>query len=393
MSLLSGVAEGRNMDGGQFDDISRKLASRTTRRDAVRKGGIMAAVAGALGIRSIAHAQDDDDPAETFDCDWGFKALIIEGPNKDATFEGLMKVAIERDGAIDDGTLETEEPEPYRVVGNTRGKVLSLRITISNDEELACTGVGSRDIKSCQGRISGTLAGPEFGDIGVWEIVRRVQPGGGSGNGTAVASATAGSGGGNPQPTPGGGNPNPTSTPGASSTTCPPEDCGVTKMWDPQQCKCVCYDNGVDCGPDTCCPQGAICGSGGGCSCPPGTVICGNACVSECAPGSHLDYNTCTCVQGCGPGQVECNGNCVDQCDQDHVMNTSTCQCVSICGTGGKVCGGVCKDVTNDILNCGSCGNSCPLGQPCIAGTCKCPPGMDYYCTSSFKCAASQNDC
>ena len=35
------------MDGSKFDDISRKLAHRSTRRDAVRTGGFMAAVAGA----------------------------------------------------------------------------------------------------------------------------------------------------------------------------------------------------------------------------------------------------------------------------------------------------------------------------------------------------------
>ena len=164
-------------------------------------------------------------------------------------------------------------------------------------------------------------------------------------------------------------------------------------MWDPQQCKCVCYDNGVDCGPNTCCPTGSVCDNQGGCSCPAGTVLCGNACVPVCGSGQSLNYNTCTCDQGCQSGEVLCGGNCVPACDQDHTMNTSTCQCVSICGSNGRVCNGVCKDVTNDNLNCGSCGNSCALGIPCIAGTCQCPAGLPYYCTNEFKCAASQNDC
>jgi hypothetical protein len=291
------------MDGGQFDDISRKLAGRSTRRDAVRRGGFMAAVAGAFGVRSVAQAQDN--AANTFNCDWGLKALIVEGPNKGTTYEGLLKVTIERDGAIDKATLETEEPKPFKVVGNTRGKYLSLRIILSKDEALALTGVGDRDIKSCQGTISGTLAGPEFGDIGVWEIVRRVVPGG---NATATAIPTVSSGGGGgtqptpggggSQPTPGGGgggNPAPTSTPEPTATACPPQDCGVTKMWDPTQCMCVCYDNGVDCGPNTCCPQGAICDNVGGCSCPSGTVICGNACVPDCGTGETQNYNPCPC--------------------------------------------------------------------------------------------------
>lgn len=373
------------MDGSQFDDISRKLAHRSSRREAVRAGGIMAALAGAFGARSVARAQSDDE--ETTDCEWAFKALVVAGPNKDATYDGIMRVEIERDGAIDRGTLEPEDGEPFDVVGNTRGKAISLVVKPSELLSLHLTGAGSRDIKSCQGQIAGTFAGPEFGDHGIWLITRRPRADEDDDDDFVAFPTPTSPGGGNPGP----GNPSP--TPGSNTTPCPPEDCGVTKMWDPNQCKCVCYDNGVDCGPNTCCPQGAVCHSGGGCSCPPGTVLCNTACVAECGAGTSLNYTTCACDQGCQSGEVICNGNCITACDQDHQLNTSTCQCVSTCGSGGKVCNGVCKDVINDILNCGSCGNSCPLGQPCIAGTCKCPPGLDYYCTNSFKCAASQNDC
>jgi hypothetical protein len=346
------------MDGGQFDDISRKLAGRSTRRDAVRKGGLMAAVAGAFGVRSVAQAQDTTD--KTFNCDWGLKALIVEGPNKGTTYEGLLKVTIERDGAIDKATLDTDEPKPFKVVGNSRGKYLSLRVILSKDEALALTGVGDRDIKSCQGTISGTLAGPEFGDIGVWEIVRRVQPGGLT-TPTVVATGAAGGGGG-AQPTPGGGGgggQNP--TPGPTSTACPPQDCGVTKMWDPQQCACVCYDNGVDCGPDTCCPATMICTGNGECGCAPGKIKCNAACHDACPPGQTFDDSSCTCV-------------------------------ASLCSPGQKECGGVCKDVTNDRDNCGSCGNVCSTGVPCIAGTCTCPPTMKY-CAAQTKCIDQNATC
>ena len=243
--MLNCIVEGRGMDGGQFDDISRKLADRTTRRDAVRKGGFLAAVAGAFGVHSVAQAQDNSN--QTFNCEWGLKALVVEGPNKDQTFEGLLKVTIERDGAIDKATLETDEPEPFKVVGNTRGKAIGLRIKLSNSEALALTGVGERDIKSCQGKISGTMAGPEFGDIGVFEIVRRVQPGGGTATPAATATATGGGVVAHPsrRRAAGGRQPRePTSTP------CPPQTCGGAKVWDPQQCKCVCYEGGVDCGGD-----------------------------------------------------------------------------------------------------------------------------------------------
>ncbi len=359
MTMLSGIVEGRGMDGGQFDDISRKLADRTTRRDAVRTGGFLAAVAGAFGVHSVAQAQDTSN--QTFECEWGLKALVVEGPNKDQTFEGLLKVTIERDGAIDKATLETDEPAPFKVVGNTRGKAISLRIKLSNTEALALTGVGERDIKSCQGKISGTMAGPEFGDIGVFEIVRRVQPGG---TATPAASATATAGGGGTiQPTPGGGGGggNPTPAPASTSTPCPPQTCSGSKVWDAQQCQCVCYAGGVDCGGDFCCPETMICTGNGECGCSPGKIKCNAACHDACPPGQTFDDSTCTCVDSlCPPGQKECNG--------------------------------ICKDVTNDKNNCGSCGNICQTGVPCIAGTCTCPATMKY-CASKQMCIDENATC
>src|SRR3954464_9902800 len=98
------------MDGGQFDKISRKLATRSSRREAVRTGGVVAAMAGAFGFRSVSRAQAADDPT---DCTWAFKAVVLDGPNKDATFEGILKTTIKKDGSIDDGTLETESNSPY----------------------------------------------------------------------------------------------------------------------------------------------------------------------------------------------------------------------------------------------------------------------------------------
>jgi hypothetical protein len=332
------------MDGSQFDAISRRFANRSTRRDAVRTSGLMAAVAGVFAARSMASAQDDD----ITECEWSFKALITDGPNKDETFEGLLDVEIERDGAIDRGTLETGA-EPYKVVGNTRGKALSLRVIISSDEALACTGVGSRDIKSCAGKISGTLAGPDFGDIGVWEIVRRVTPGG---DGTATATVTVAAG--QPTPTPGGSQPTPGGPPTPTSTPCPAQSCGGAKVWDAQQCMCVCYEGGVDCGGDFCCPETMICTGNGECGCSPGKINCNAACHDACPAGQTFDTNTCTCVE-------------------------------SICPPGHEFCSGACIDVVNDENNCGTCGNVCPSGMPCIAGTCKCPATMKY-CSSQLKC-------
>lgn len=378
------------MDGSQFDEISRKFAGRSTRREAVRTGGIMAAVVGAFGVRSVASAQND----EAQNCTWAFKAMVTDGPNADAEYDGIMRVAIERDGAIDDGALDTDSGELYSVVGNTRGKAISLRVKIGQDLALACTGVGDRDVKSCQGNIGGTFAGPEYGDYGVWQITRRSgsdDEGDSGGVVIPVATATSSSGGSQPGPsdptaTPGSSNPGPTATP------CAPQDCGLVKTWDPNKCMCVCYDGGVDCGPELCCPTGSVCEGTTSCSCPPGTVLCGNACVSECGPGKILDYNSCSCTDDCPSGQVKCNGMCYGQCGPGKTFNTNTCQCDNLCPAGQSFCNGACIDVVNDKNNCGSCGNVCPPGMPCIAGTCKCPATYKY-CSGSDECIPDNQTC
>ena len=345
------------MDGDKFDNISRKLAHRSTRRDAVRTGGIMAAVAGAFGMRSVARAQDDDEDEPT-PCEWSFRALVVSGPNADSTYEGAMQVVIERDGAIDEGTLESEGQRPYQIVGNTRGKAISLVIKISDELQLHLNGVGDRDIRSCEGRIAGTFAGPEFGDIGVWQIERPSDADGDDDDGggfVAFPTPTAGNSSSNPGP----GNPSP--TPGATSTPCPPQTCGGAKVWDAQECECVCYEGGVDCGGDFCCPETMICTGNGGCGCSPGKISCNAACYDACPPGQQFDNSSCACVD-------------------------------SVCPTGQAFCGGACIDIVNDEANCGSCGNTCSQGMPCIAGTCKCPATMKY-CASSQSCIDENANC
>jgi hypothetical protein len=46
------------------------------------------------------------------------------------------------------------------------------------------------------------------------------------------------------------------------------------------------------------------------------------------------------------------------------------------CPTGETLCAGECTNTKIDELNCGLCGNVCPLGKACINGTCSCLPGQ-----------------
>lgn len=330
------------MDDRQFDTISRSLASRTSRRQALRSGGAGAAILGLFGIRS-ARAQDGDVDANAETgigddgiCRLDFEAIVRIGPSagesETSRLAGLLSLEIGDGGGITDGSLETEEGESYTVAGQSSGKSIALRIQIG-DDVLVAVGAGDTAVAACAGEYGGPASGPVRGDLGDWIATANTSS-------TATATGIAGqSSGTTPAP---GSNSGPTSTPDCSNVSCDT----TTFMIDPTTCECVCYDNGVTCG-NVCCPAGKVCtdpGSGT-CVCPEGTEYCNASCVS-CAPGQVVDMGSCQCVD--------------DPCPQ-----------------GGTVCGAFCIDTVNDRENCGSCGNVCATGVPCIAGSCICPPGYN----------------
>jgi hypothetical protein len=47
-----------------------------------------------------------------------------------------------------------------------------------------------------------------------------------------------------------------------------------------------------------------------------------------------------------------------------------------VCGPGQVACGGQCSNLATDPKNCGGCGNVCPTGQQCTAGSVSCGPGQ-----------------
>jgi len=384
------------MDANRFDELSRTLAARSNRREAVRRGGVLAAVAGAFGLGGArAIAQDDGDEQETKRCEIAFRAVVAVGPNEGATFEGLLTLRIGADGAIDDGELETEGPRPYQVVGQANGRALNLRIDITDDTALALTGVGERDVRDCRGKLSGTFGGPEMGDLGTWEA-ERIRPAaptaGAADDGEDVVDDSTPSGGdgdsGDGGSGSGGDDPS-----AATSTPCAEEPCtNPAQVWNPETCACECLGGGELCG-DICCPMGGVCDeAAGSCTCPAGTVICGSTCTAECPPGSTLDFNACVCVEGCPSGQVLCDGACVGPCATGETLNTTTCLCDPLCPPGQRFCSGACIDIVNDRNNCGSCGNVCLPGVPCIAGTCQCP-ATTKYCANVQMCKDENATC
>jgi ice-binding like protein/stigma-specific protein Stig1 len=76
-----------------------------------------------------------------------------------------------------------------------------------------------------------------------------------------------------------------------------------------------------------------------------GGVLCGATCTSL-----SEDVNNCgSCGNACGSGQFCAGGSCVP------------------CS---PICGGVCVDLESDDANCGSCGNTCSLSESCSSGSC-----------------------
>ncbi|MCG8557681.1 MAG: hypothetical protein MJD61_20705 [Proteobacteria bacterium] len=117
---------------------------------------------------------------------------------------------------------------------------------------------------------------------------------------------------------------------------------------------------GPNCRP---CVPGALC-QNGQCTCPPG--------LTECHPDGCMDLNTSPqdcgrCGNTCTGGQQCLNGQC--QCPPGRVP----------CGRMGPQQG--CRLMmsnafNNDPLNCGACGNMCPINAQCRQGMCQCPPGL-----------------
>ncbi len=156
------------MDLDRFDELSRRFARRSNRRDAlgtVGRGGLLAAAGAALGIRRAA--------AETTTCSLSIRAVVSAGPDEDLELRGVLEIDIDDDGAIDSGSFETDDGDFYDVVGQVTGRAISMRMVNDNNDVLALTGTAQQDVDQCRGAIGGTFSGPQFGSIGAWTASRR----------------------------------------------------------------------------------------------------------------------------------------------------------------------------------------------------------------------------
>jgi hypothetical protein len=82
-------------------------------------------------------------------------------------------------------------------------------------------------------------------------------------------------------------------------------------------------------------------------------------CTSDAAHGTGLCH---TCGASTEPSSICCTRNASGFC-----VSYSGVVC---CANGQTCCSGTCKNLTNDVNNCGSCGNTCPAAPPNATAVC-----------------------
>ncbi len=100
----------------------------------------------------------------------------------------------------------------------------------------------------------------------------------------------------------------------------------------------------------------------------------------------------------CTTPNLMCGERCVDpatdtmncgMCGNACPMGQSCVMGACACLMGRTACAGICVDTQTDDRNCGTCGTACPSGQSCQAGACVCPTGQTL-CGGS--CVSTQSD-
>ncbi len=340
------------MDPHQFDAFSRSLASRGTRRSALRgigASGVAAGILTAFGVRRATAADT---------CSLPILMTTSAGPNAGTSMAGTLDLEIGDEGAIDNGSFRTDAGASFAVVGQVTGRAINLRIS-SDQGAFTLIGTAEIDLVLCRGDAAGVFGGAEDGDSGTWRVDDGSGSGGSSSGGGGSSSDSGGnsSGGGS---TGGSDSDSGNSSGGsgdngsdcASGVICDGVCCQARDGFTPDAMSC---DSGCQC-TYTC--QSAGCPNGGtghsftiGCDSRP-NALCGEMCNfpdetscpdTTCADDQQLDPATCTCLDAnaCGPGQTNCGT--ADSPD--------------------------CRDLSVDGDNCGECGKVCPLGL-CTNGAC-----------------------
>ena len=414
------------MDNGQLDALTRRVAaaggSRRGALAALAGGGLLAAFGRehAPAAAQNANATCTMTVAVTLRLGPSAGKLLGPGASKPGILQGDLSVEFGKDGAIDKGSLKLADGSTVKVVGQTTGRSLNLRLETGQNQAIVLVGVGAEEIAGCSGAVDGLATGPQPGDLGDWHATAKggtaadkgsaakadkaKQAAGSAAAGAGAAAAGAGGKNKNKDKTGGGGGGG--GGGGSTGSEQPTSDESAACASGQTRCHGTCVDTATDaahcgacgaaCGTGELCVGGACAPAGGACA--SGQTACDDACVdlqsdpahcgacgNACGDGTVCTAGACAAPSTCAEGQTACGEACVDLssdpancgacgagCNQDETCSAGACAAAQsgTCAEGQTPCGDVCADLSGDPANCGACGNACGASQGCCGGTC-----------------------
>ena len=165
----------------------------------------------------------------------------------------------------------------------------------------------------------------------------------------------------------------------------------------------MCTDAGTSLADGASCGTNLVCKTGNCVSCTAGQACqpqnpCKNG-MTSCTTGTMTCVETTNKTPGtlCGAGQSCAAGvlTLPAMCSQAGACSAATMQCTSgacnpmntdcsTCPVGQMSCPAGCKDLSRDVLNCGTCGNVCPSPAP-GTGIATCSGGQcSFSCNSGY---------
>ena len=122
------------------------------------------------GLSVISAAQDT-----IFHCDMGLDATIYQGPSTGLTMIGDLQFDVDGDGSLTGRFILNEGGGEVPIAGQVNGRAINLIITVAEGKYIYGVGTALNDITSddCGTAMGGPFVGPEAGDSGEWEDLRR----------------------------------------------------------------------------------------------------------------------------------------------------------------------------------------------------------------------------
>src|SRR6476659_3014880 len=135
------------MDAKRFDQLSKTIANRSTRRSALTRLGLGGLIGGAAGggLAGNVFAANGDQT-----CLLQLHAKTAVGSHKNKVSEGQLTLAIGSGGAINDGSFDDGTGDQPTVAGQASGRAVSFRLEYANGDNFIFEGTAAQDLSLCR---------------------------------------------------------------------------------------------------------------------------------------------------------------------------------------------------------------------------------------------------